>query len=202
MAGRLRWDWVALGGAALVLLTAVFLRQPNPDLLSFEVEGPRAYGYGFTDGRSRGVVGDLLRDHPQVDTLVFVHMPGTRDLTSNYRLARDIRRAGLRTEVLADSLIASGAVDLFLAGTERKAACGAQIGVHAWGAPGYDAQDVGSFPTWDTHRGQSRAFLSDMGIDPDFYDFRTKAAGADEMHWLSNAEIAQWGLATIARECG
>ncbi|WP_298913539.1 hypothetical protein [uncultured Algimonas sp.] len=193
----MRWDWLALGGVIVVLFIALLTQRPNPDLLRFEVEGERAYGYGFTDGRSQGVVDRLRRDHPDVDTLVFVDMPGTRDVTSNYRLARDIRRAGLNTELRPDSRIASGAVDLFLAGTERIVACGAMVGVHAWGGAGFDAQDA----VWDTHRRHSRGFLSDMGIDPDFYDFRTQAAGTDEMHWLSADEIERWRVATAPVDC-
>ncbi|MGB6229784.1 MAG: hypothetical protein WBF53_06605 [Litorimonas sp.] len=193
----LRWDLLAIGAVVLLLSVATLSRSDDPDRLRFEVEGSTAYGYGFTDGRSQGVVRALLRDHPQVDTLVLANKPGTRDVTSNYRLGRTIRQAGLRTELRADSRIASGAVDLFLAGTERRVACGAMIGVHAWGATGFDARDT----AWDTHRGHSRDYLSDMGVDPDFYDFRTAAAGTEEMHWLSDAEIARWGVATEPRDC-
>jgi hypothetical protein len=194
---RIRWDLLALLGVGLVLLSALLLRSPNPDRLRFEVEGNRAYGYGFTDGRSETVIRDLLRKNPQVDTLVLVAMPGTRDVTSNYRLARTIRAAGLKTELLPQSRIASGAVDLFLAGVDRQSACGARIGVHAWGSTGYDAQDVG----WDPHRNYSRRFLSDMGIDPDFYDFRTAAAGTNDMHWMRVDEINRWGLTTKPLIC-
>lgn len=194
----MRWDYLALAGVALVLLFALLLQKPNPDLLRFEVEGNHAYGYGVTDGRSETVIDRLIRDHPQVDTLIFVNMPGTQDVTSNYRLARDIRRAGLATELRSDSRIASGAVDLFLAGSPRKIACGARIGVHAWGGSGFDAQDA----LWDNHRDYSRGFLSDMGIDPDFYDFRTDAAGSEAIYWLSVEDINRWELASEPLNCG
>ena len=193
----MRWDLIGLAGAAFVILNAIILQSPDPNRLRFEVEGSRAYGYGFTDGRSQTVVDRLLRDHPDVDTLVLIDMPGTRDVTSNYRLARDIRRAGLATELQTNSRIASGAVDLFLAGQPRTIACGARIGIHAWGSSGFDAQDV----VWDTHRRYSRDFLSDMGIDPDFYDFRTAAAGSDDIHWMSVEEIHRWSFASKELSC-
>lgn len=193
----MRWDLVGLGAVAVVILGAVLLQKPNPDLLRFEVDGTRAYGYGFTDGRSQDVVKKLTRQHPDVETLVFVSMPGTQNLTSNYHLARSIRRAELNTELRADSRIASGAVDLFLAGSTRTVACGAMIGVHAWGIGDYDAQDA----WWDNHRTASRDFLSDMGIDPDFYDFRTDAAGTESMHWLTVAEINRWTVASEPIRC-
>lgn len=193
----MRWDLVGLGAAALVILGAVLLQKPNPDLLRFEVDGRYAYGYGFADGRSQNTVDKLVSDHPDVDTLVFVAMPGTRDLASNYHLARSIRRAGLNTELRSDSRIASGAVDLFLAGSTRTVACGAMIGVHAWGMGGYDAQDA----WWDNYRSTSRGFLADMGIDPDFYDFTTQAAGTESIHWLSVDEINRWRVATAPMLC-
>lgn len=193
----MRWDLFGLAAAAIVILGAVLLQKPNPDLLRFEVEGTRAYGYGFSDGRSQDVVKKLVRQHPDVKTLVFVSMPGTQDLTSNYHLARSIRRAGLNTELRADSRIASGAVDLFLAGSQRTVACGAMIGVHAWGMGGFDAQDA----WWDNHRTASRDFLSDMGIDPDFYDFRTAAAGTESIHWLTSEEVNRWSVASEPIRC-
>ena len=193
----MRWDLFAIAGVVIVLVVAMLTHGSDPDRLGFEVEGDRAYGYGFTDGRSETIIRELTRDHPQVETLVFVNMPGTRDVTSNYRLARSIRRAGLDTELLPQSRIASGAVDLFLAGVNRTVACGAQVGVHAWGSSGFDAQDA----VWDNHRSYSRDFLSDMGIDPDFYDFRTAAAGSEAMHWMTDAEIDQWAVATEPRNC-
>lgn len=193
----MRWDILALAGVALVLVLALVLQKPNPNLLRFDVDGTYAYGYGVTDGRSEGVIDDLVRNHPDVETLVFVNMPGTQDVTSNYRLARDIRRAGLATELRADSRIASGAVDLFLAGNPRRIACGARIGVHAWGTGGFDAQDA----IWDNHRSYSRDFLTDMGIDPDFYDFRTEVAGSEAIYWLTHEDIARWDIATEPRDC-
>ena len=193
----MRWDIFALVGVGLILLSALAFQGSDPDRLRFEVEGERAFGYGFTAGRSETIIRELTRDHPQVETLVFVNMPGTRDVTSNYRLARSIRRAGLNTELLAQSRIASGAVDLFLAGVDRTVACGALIGVHAWGSSGFDAQDA----VWDNHRSYSRDFLSEMGVDPNFYDFRTRAAGSESIHWMSDEEIERWKLPMEPRTC-
>ena len=88
-------------------------------------------------------------------------------------------------------------MDELVVGVEVECACGALIGVHAWGSSGFDAQDA----VWDNHRSYSRDFLTDMGIDPDFYDFRTEAAGSEAMHWMSDDEILQWKLSTEPRTC-
>jgi hypothetical protein len=180
---------------AMILVPAIAGQLDKPDGLRFDVQGDTAFVDGTSTSRSQNAVRRLLRDNPQVNRLVFRSMPGTIDVTTNYHLARTIRDAGLTTELTATSRIASGAVDLFLAGERRIVACGAMIGVHAWGSTGYDAQDV----MFDPHRGMSRRFLSDMGVDPDFYDFRTEMAGTEDIHWMSNAEIARWGVATEPR---
>jgi len=190
-------SYLALVLAVAILLIGALTQRDNPDLLRFEVEGTRAYGFGFTDARSVGVVNDLLRDHPDVDTLVLMNMPGTRDLVQNDRLARRIRRAGLNTALAEDSFIASGAVSLFIAGVERTAECGARIGVHAWSSVGVDAQNT----LWDNYADFKRDYLSDMGVSPDFYDFTRAAAPAEGLHIMSPDEINRWGLVTQPLNC-
>ena len=188
---------IGLAIAALVLLLGVLLQRENPDLLRWEIEGDTAYGYGFTDSRSIGSVRALARDYPEVERLVLRDMPGTQDVVSNDRLAREIRRAGLDTHLEADSFIASGAVSLFIAGVERTADCGARVGVHAWGSVGVDAQTA----LMDNLRGFLRDFLSDMGVDPDFYDFTARAAPAKGLHIMTPEELEQWGLVTDPLDC-
>ena len=193
----MRLDRIALLFAVTVLGTALWWELRRPPNLSIRVSGDTAFVDGITSGRDQGAVRALLREHPQVRRLVLGDMPGTRDVVSNYRLGRTIREAGLATELLETSRIASGAVDLFLAGTTRRVACGARIGVHSWGGAGFDAQDVG----WDTLRAMSRDYIADMGVDPDFYDFRTQAAGIEDIHWLTDAQIARFNVTTEPRNC-
>lgn len=189
---------LGLALVAIVIGLGVFLRPAPPDgLLRWEVVGDQAVGFGFTDGRVQGSVDRLLDEHPDVRVLVLRDMPGTQDLLSNTRLARRIRANGLQTHVPADGRIASGAVDLFLAGRTRTVACGARIGVHAWGVAGYDAQDVG----YDNFRSYQRAFLDDMGIDPDFYDFASQAARSSGIYWLDATEAWERGLLTEDPGC-
>lgn len=182
---------------AVILVLLIGWSQRSGDPMRIEVEGSFAYLNGTTDGRSEGAIRQLKRDHPHVKTLILQNMPGTRDIISNYRLARSIRETGLNTRLTDRSQIASGAVDLFLAGKSRISTCNAMIGVHAWGSTGFDAHDVG----WDTHRTYSRDFLAEMGIDPDFYDFRTQSAGSETIHWMSVDEINRWGVTTEPLIC-
>ena len=194
-----RSEIIAALAVIVVLLVGVMQMRPNPDLLRFEVQGNRAYGYGFTDDRSIGVISKLRRQHPQVDTLVLMDMPGTRDADMNLQLARRIRKAGLKTHLQADSYIASGAVDLFLAGERRTMECGAKIGVHAWSAFGVlDAQEA----FYDDRQKSHEHFLTEMGIDKSFYAFTRSAAPADGIYWLTATDIERFGLLSEAVECG
>lgn len=190
--------------AIVAILAIAGVLKPDPYLLRFEVEGSRAYGYGYTDDRSVGVVRKLLKNNPQVETLVLKHMSGTRDGDMNIILARDIRKRGLKTHLDADSYIASGAVDLFLAGTSRSMDCGALIGVHSWSLGGagltspISPQDMGR----DRRQKYHENFLRDMGIDPAFYAYTRAAAEPEDIHYMSVADINRFGLTTEPLECG
>lgn len=176
------------------LSVAIYVEtRPDPELLRFEAVGERAYGYGVTTDRSIGQVKRFIAHNPDVNTLVFKRMPGTKDTIANTALARFIRRKGLSTHLEGDSMIASGAVDLFIAGTRRTMECGARIGVHSWGSKmGYGAKDVKIDWSASMHRG----YLRDMGIDPSFYDFTRDAAPPEGIHWMRRSEITRFGLLT------
>ena len=106
-----------IAGVLLAIVAVVAIRgamKPDLGLLKFKVKDNLAYGYGYTDDRSVSVVRKLLKENPQVDTLVLKKMSGTRDGDMNIVLARDIRKRGLNTHLEKNSAIASGAVDLFL----------------------------------------------------------------------------------------
>lgn len=172
--------------------------KPDPDLLRFEVRGDTAYGYGTTTDRSVLQFSTFVRDNPDVKTLVFRQMPGTKDSRANIAIARKLRRAGFATHLERDSVIASGAVDLFIAGKTRTMACGARIGVHSWGTrEGLSAQNT----TWDTYKSLHESFLSEMGLDPGFYTFTSRAAPPEGIYWLTSADIKRFGLLTEDVNC-
>ncbi len=187
-------------GAAVAIKGAM---KPDLGLLKFKVKGNIAYGNGFTDDRSVGVVRKLLNENPNIDTLVLKKMSGTKDGDRNILLARDIRKRGLKTHLESNSAIASGAVDLFLAGKRRTMECGALIGVHSWSISGarytirISPKDMGG----DTRQKYHEDFLSDMGIDPAFYAFTRAAAEPEDIHYMSMEEIKRFDLLTEYPNC-
>lgn len=189
---------------SVLLLTVAFgkasyeFMQPEPGQINFEVRGHTAHIRGYTNNRTFAAITNLKREHPQVRHLELHFMSGTLDSMSNLKLARQIRAAGYTTHLPKGSHIASGAVDLFLAGVERTMECGALIGVHAWGdSLGRTAQDPGA----DVFESVHRTFLSDMGITPDFYNFTRAAARHDDIHWMRPTEIRDYDLLTRYPKC-
>ncbi len=184
--------------AVLIFASVRGTMRPDPGLLSFRAKGELAYGYGTSDDRSVSQVTQFLDEHPRVETLVLRNMPGTTDADMNLRLARRIRARGLNTHLERSSRIASGAVDLFLAGTQRTMECGARIGVHSWSTGGeFYPANMGRDPRQRLHE----RFLTDMGINPAFYAFTREAALPDDLYILTASDIERFGLLTQPLDC-
>ncbi len=195
--------------AAIVIIVVLALgthraMQPNLGLLKFRAEGNVAYGHGSTDDRSVPMMRKFFKEHPEVDTLIFGKMSGTRDADMNLRIAYEIRRRGLKTVLTDRSYIASGAVDLFLAGVERTATCKSMIGVHSWSYPSGRGAEMISPKDLGRDRRQKlhEKFLTDMGIDPAFYVFTREASEPEDVYILTPEDINRFGVTTEPLVCG
>ena len=192
-------QYIAFVLLAIGAVVAIYgASRPDAGLLKFKVKDNIAYGYGGTSDWSVHQVKNFFNDNPHVDTFVLKKMPGTIDANMNMRIARDIRRRGLKTHLESNSYIASGAVDLFLAGTQRTMECGALIGVHSWSSgKHYYPAKIGHDPEQKKHE----KFLTEMGIDPSFYAFTRDAALPHDIYYLKMEEIRRFGLLTEDVEC-
>ena len=186
-----------LGLLIVILIAAMFaweaLQTPftGDERFTLRVEDTVAYAYGGTDTDSYADVLEQLDENPQVDTIVLRHVPGTTDLRVNSRIAELIRARGIDTRLDSTSYIASGGVDLFLAGEERSMECGARIGVHSWAnTEGEEPRTLG----FDPIEGRMEAFHARLGVDPDFYSFARDAAPHSSLYFLSRDDIATYDL--------
>lgn len=162
---------------------------------SFEVEGTRAVMTGVIGADTPDAVRRLLRDHPDVSTIVLRQVPGSLDDEANLEAARLVRAAGLHTHVPADGTIASGGVDFFLAGTERTVDPGARLGVHSWAADFLGLIVEGaSFPRSHGSHEIFLAYYREMGVPEPFYWFTLESASAEGLHWMTPAEIRRFSL--------
>lgn len=172
--------------------------KPEAGTLKLHIVGDTAYGNGGTDRNSLRYVMEVFADNPQVSRLVLQNMPGTSDSMTNLRLAEFLRKEGVATHLESRSIIASGAVDLFIAGESRTMECGARIGVHSWRtAPGKSPETIGKDPFAQEHE----SFLRKMGIDPAFYAFTRAAAPPHKIHYMSMDEINQFELLSTPKDC-
>jgi hypothetical protein len=148
---------------------------------------------GVSDERTPAAFAAMLRDHPGIATLELVDCPGTEDDRANLRLGLMIRAKGIATHVPANGWVASGAVELFLAGTQRSAEPGARFAVHSW------EDDSGRGPSdYSPNAPKNRAYLDyyrTMGMSEhearDFYAM-TNATPFSRPRSMTTADIAQW----------
>lgn len=168
-----------------------------PGSLSIRYDGDGvAYLSGMLTSNSACKLRALARAHPSVETLVLVDIPGTVDLLNTEEATLFIRRSGWNTRVPSQGSIASGGVMLFLGGVERDVAPGGRVGVHAWSQP--NPGRLFSSPE-DIPAKAERAYRKiyrKLGVDPAFYDFQIEAAPAQDIHWMTRAEMERWGLIT------
>ena len=99
---------------------------------SLVIEDGKAYLSGILGTKTYRQIQNLIKNNPEVKTIVFTEIEGSVNDAINMHTGRLIRKHGYTTRLLADSDIASGGVDLFCAGKERIVERGAMIGVHSW----------------------------------------------------------------------
>ena len=141
----------------------------------------------------------LLENHPEVKTITFSdHCPGSNDDESLYVAARRLRQEGIRTVLNGESVVESGAVDLFLSGVAREIASGAKIGVHSWSFNwGNDGADLpADDPEHDMYLDFYGEMFDDAALGEEFYWFTLNAASGDEIHYMTAEEIAHFQMST------
>ncbi len=156
---------------------------------------------GETDGSSVQWFARLIRDFPAIAQLDMVECPGTLDDRANMQLGRMIREAGIATYVPAIGSVRSGAVELFLAGVERKVENGAEFAVHSWRDEwGREADDFA--PDAPENR-KYIDYYREMGMSVAqaraFYDM-TNSVPHHRARWLNAGDMRPWIVA--ARKIG
>jgi hypothetical protein len=148
---------------------------------------------GVTDDRTPAAFTAMLRDHPQIATLEMIDCPGTEDDRANLRLGRMIRAKGIATHVPENGWVASGAVEVFLAGTQRSVEPSARFAVHSW------EDDSGHGPhDYSPDAPQNRAYLDyyrAMGMSEgearNFYAM-TNSTPFSRPRYLTAGEMVRW----------
>ncbi|WP_432450706.1 alpha/beta hydrolase [Aliiroseovarius marinus] len=165
--------------------------------LTLTPEGDTFIAEGVVDGTTPDIMRNALQTHPEIKTVVLQYVPGSADDEANLEAARMLRANGMNTVVPSGGLVASGGTDLFLAGVTREIGPGACLGVHSWAAGGITGFTEGKdVPKDDPQHQLYLSYYDEMGIPQDFYWYTLDAADAENIHYMSNRELTQFGMAT------
>lgn len=145
---------------------------------------------GEIDSNTERAFDEAIRQNPNTELLIFREAPGSSDDETNLKVGKKLFQLGLNTHVDDNGFIASGAVDLFLAGTKRTLGANTRVGVHSWSDGSNEATD---FPRNSSEHLLFIDYYKAIGIEAqlaeDFYFFTINAATADDIHWMTAMEI-------------
>lgn len=188
-----------LGSIPTVKLIAYVIYLNNTDTTEFAVNDTELFINGYINARTYDQFMAIIKKNPQIKTLVQGNsMHGSADDEIMIKLAYKVRELGLNTKALPDTVIESGAVDLFLAGKKRiivEAPDGKfpRIGVHSWSDGIKDAKD---FPKDSPEHKENSKYIEKMLGDDTFYWFTIYAAPAEGMYKMSKDEVLKYNVAT------
>jgi hypothetical protein len=153
---------------------------------------------GVIGGRTDNHYNNMVKNHPDIQQIVLENCPGSKNDEVNLIVAKKIHDDGISTHLRANSEIASGAVDLYLAGVNRTMETGAKIGVHSWSGGGTAPTDL---PESDPQHLPYINYYISVGMSEqlarDFYFFTIHAAPASDVHWMTPEEIVLYQLLTF-----
>jgi hypothetical protein len=188
-------EWVETGSSRFV--STALAEAENSAVAAYGpfrvLDNGHAALVGITDYHSPRQFAAMLADYPQITTIDFVECPGTYDDRANLQLGRMIRAAGLAAVVPEGGSVRSGAVELFLAGTSRSIADGAEFAVHAW----LDDRGLGAadYAATSPEHAKYLAYYREMGMAPEqaarFYAM-TNSVPFEDALWLSGEEMRDW----------
>lgn len=138
---------------------------------------------------------ELIGRYPDIDLINIREVPGSTDDEVNLQVSLAVHNRNIATHLMDNGLIASGGVDFFLAGITRTKGSNTQIGVHSWSDGRNEATD---FPRGDANHQPYIDYYKSVGFTQAeaeaFYYFTINAAPAAGIYWMTEAEIAQFGV--------
>ncbi len=166
-------------------------------IFSVEENGTSVIAEGTIGSQTLDHFNTLLENYPDIDLIKMTDMPGSNDDATNVLLGRAVYNQALSIHIEDNGEIASGAVDLFLAGRERTKGANTKIGVHSWGDGNSEATD---FPEDSSEHDLYINYYKDIGLSDEdartFYFFTINAAPAADIHWMTEEEIETYNVLT------
>ena len=142
----------------------------------------------------------LIVANPDINTINIVNCDGSLDDVTNLQLSKLVHDRGTNIHIKDNGTIASGGTDFFLAGTKRTKGSNTRIGIHAWASEDDNGNEVSAtdFPVGHANHQQYIDYYVSIGFTPqqaeEFYYFTINSAPAEKIHWMTDEEIAQYGM--------
>ncbi len=140
---------------------------------------------------------NLEKSFPNVNRINIKECGGSLDDETNLELSRKIHKKGMHIHLADNGMIASGGVDLFVAGIKRSKGANCKIGVHSWSGNNETATD---FPVGHEYHLPYINYYVSVGFTQqeaeEFYYFTINSAPADSIHWMTDEEISKYHLIT------
>ena len=137
----------------------------------------------------------LIQNYPNIKLINTKEVPGSSDDQVNLQVSKRVFDLGIATHLMDNGEIASGGVDFFIAGVKRTIGANTKIGVHSWSD---GSQDATAFPVGHANHLPYINYYISVGFTQqqaeNFYYFTINAAPASSIHWMTEAEIIQYGL--------
>jgi hypothetical protein len=170
---------------------------PHPALASFGpfavITPDRAELNGTIETGTPKQFRAMLAAFPAIRQIDMIDCPGTDDDEANFAIAHMIRKARITTNVPDGGSVRSGGVELFLAGTKRRAAPTAEFAVHSWRDE--DGREAEDYAANDPANQEYIAFYREVGMDAAkataFYAL-TNSVGNDDALYLKARDIAAY----------
>jgi len=142
---------------------------------------------------------NLIAAFPNAKKINMLDCGGSEDDETNLLVSKKMHDLGFEFHLLATSVIASGAVDMYVGGTKRTREAGSRIGVHSWGAGPGDPIAT-SYPIGHAVHLPYINYYTSVGFTQQqaeaFYYFTINAATASNIHWMTDAELITFGVIT------
>ncbi|WP_298520443.1 hypothetical protein [uncultured Kordia sp.] len=166
------------------------------DIFTVQSDGETVVMNGEIKSRTLDDFNNMIAGHPNIKRINMAEVPGSSDDEINLQVGARVHQLQINTHILDNGLIASGGVDFFLAGIQRTSGNNTQIGVHSWAdGSGNEATD---YPNDSTEHLRYIQYYENVGYSnqwsTDFYFFTINAASADNIHWMTEAEIEQYQI--------
>lgn len=165
--------------------------------INFHTHNQFAVAIGYITSSTPNTVQSLIDNYPDITTIVFLDSGGSEDDEANLEASMKLYSRGYKMYVPSNGMIASGAVDMFLAGRTRVVDQGAKIGVHSW-SDGFN--DATYYPEGHSYHQPYIDYYQNVGFtqeqSEDFYYYTIHAAPANSIHWMSNTHISNYYVRT------